>query len=129
MEARRKALIVDPDARTRERLRRGLRRRGFEVISTASRAEASDVLDGGEAHPRPHKPRPIVLRAGGSMGWEPHATPFLPISTPIPAPVQPSAREDLQILLDAPTDFEARYRVVFASLEKEPAERRCIIEA
>ena len=50
MEARRKALIVDPDARARERVRRGLRRRGFEVITTASRAEAFDLLDGDGAH-------------------------------------------------------------------------------
>lgn len=50
MEARRKVLIVDPDARTRERLRRGMRRRGFEVITTASRAEAFFQLDGGDAH-------------------------------------------------------------------------------
>ncbi len=49
MEAR-KALVVDSDARSRERVRRGLRRRGFEVISTASRAEAFDLLDGGDAH-------------------------------------------------------------------------------
>jgi len=50
MEARRKALIVNPDARARERLRRALRRRGFDVISTSSRAEAFDLLDGDGAH-------------------------------------------------------------------------------
>src|SRR5204863_4276297 len=46
----------------------------------------------------------------------------------LPAPVTPSAYEDLQVLIDAPADFEQRYRVIFALLEREPAERRCIIE-
>lgn len=50
MDKRLQALVVDPDARARERLRRGLRRRGFEVITTASRAEAFDLLDGDAAH-------------------------------------------------------------------------------
>ncbi len=49
MDTRWKALVVDHDARKRERLRRALRRRGFEVI-TASRAEAFDLLDGDAAH-------------------------------------------------------------------------------
>jgi CheY-like chemotaxis protein len=50
MVIRMKALVVDPDGRNRERVRRGLRRRGFDVVATASRAEASDLLDAGEAH-------------------------------------------------------------------------------
>ncbi len=45
-----KALIVEHDASTRRKLTRGLKRRGFEVISTNSRAEAFDMLDGDGAH-------------------------------------------------------------------------------
>jgi CheY-like chemotaxis protein len=44
-----KVLVVEHDPRTRERLKRGLKRRGFEVISTSSRAEAFDMLDGAGA--------------------------------------------------------------------------------
>jgi DNA-binding response OmpR family regulator len=49
MDHRGTALVVEPDARTRGRLRRALRRRGYEVIATGSRSEASDLLDGSAA--------------------------------------------------------------------------------
>ncbi|HZV02830.1 MAG TPA: hypothetical protein VFF73_39345 [Planctomycetota bacterium] len=49
MVTRMKALVVEPDPRALEKLRRGLRRRGFDVVSTPSQAEAFDMLDGGEA--------------------------------------------------------------------------------
>lgn len=49
MDRRGTALVVEPDARSRGRLRRALRRRGYEVISTRSRTEASDLLDGSVA--------------------------------------------------------------------------------
>jgi hypothetical protein len=39
------AIFVEPDDRTQGRLRAALERRGFDVISTRSRVEASDLLD------------------------------------------------------------------------------------
>ena len=49
MEAR-TALVVDPCARTRESVKRALRRRGYRVVGASSRAAASDLLDGIGAH-------------------------------------------------------------------------------
>ncbi len=75
-------------------------------------------------------PRPVILPAGDAFGFadEPRYSPRLRAMNTIPEPVRPSAYEDLQILIDAPQDFERGYRVIFALLEREPDERRCIIE-
>lgn len=80
-----------------------------------------------DAAPRPPPPRPVILPAGFAMDFETSALP-LHAARPLPPPVRPSAYEDLRILIDAPADFELTYRVVLASLEREPADRRCIIE-
>ena len=76
----------------------------------------------------PPAPRPVFLPLGEPEGFADMPPAPLRAAKPIPAPVRPSAYEDLQILIDAPADFEQRYRVIFALLEREPAERRCIIE-
>ncbi len=50
MRSRLTALVVEPDTRSRDRLARALRRRGYRVLATASRAEAFSVLDAESPH-------------------------------------------------------------------------------
>src|SRR5687768_14935095 len=60
----------------------------------------------------PPAPRPVFLPAGEPAGFIETPLP-LRAAKPLPAPVRPSAHEDLQILIDAPQDFENGYRVIF----------------
>jgi hypothetical protein len=80
-----------------------------------------------EAPPPPPRALAYTLPEGAPAGFD---TSRGPLHAPriLPTPAKPSAYEDLQILIDAPAEFEQRYRVIFALLEREPAERRCIIE-
>lgn len=75
----------------------------------------------------PPPPRPISLPDGRSLDFEPTMPELRPAKT-TPQPVRPSAIEDLQILIDAPQDFESRYRVIFALLETEPEKRVCLLQ-
>src|SRR5262245_7463568 len=73
-----------------------------------------------EVPPPPPRPRAYTLPEGAAAGFD---TSRGPLHAPkvLPGPAKPSAYEDLQVLIDAPADFEQRYRVIFALLEREPA--------
>lgn len=77
--------------------------------------------------PEPPAPRVVSLPEGFSEGQVPVRLPFAPADVPAPRS-HTSAYEDFMVLADAPSDFEATFRVVFATLDAAPAERECIVE-
>lgn len=80
------------------------------------------------AHDRPEPPpvRAHSIPEAFSTGEQP-LTVDLGIED-VRAPMERTrAYDDLMILLDGPRDFSRNYRVIFASLDAEPQDRRCIV--
>src|SRR5438876_258350 len=83
-------------------------------------------------HPRPAdgpparpKPGPFVLPGGMAAGED--LVQVISREIDVPPVARPTVREDIRAQEDPEGAFDARYRVVLATLDIDPAERSCIV--